>query len=105
PEQRNQILGGATALLHLIQFDEPFGLSMVDAMACGTPVIAYGRGSVPEIIRHGETGWIASGLADAVAAVSIVRTLNRAQIRATAAKRFSRERMVDDYLQIYKGIL
>jgi glycosyltransferase involved in cell wall biosynthesis len=58
PDQRDALLGGSYALLHLISFAEPFGLSMVEAMACGTPVIACGRGSVPEIIRHGATGFI-----------------------------------------------
>jgi glycosyltransferase involved in cell wall biosynthesis len=104
PEQRDRLLGGAVALLHLIRFDEPFGLSMVEAMACGTPVIAYARGSVPEIVRHGLTGLIVEDANAAVAAVADVHTLNRAQIRTTTAQRFSRERMVDDYLQLYKGI-
>jgi glycosyltransferase involved in cell wall biosynthesis len=105
PENRDALLGNASALLHLIQFDEPFGLSMVEAMACGTPVIAYGRGSVPEIVRHGETGWIVEEETAAVAAVAAVATLDRAGIRAAVAERFSRERMVEAYLQLYKGIV
>jgi glycosyltransferase involved in cell wall biosynthesis len=104
PAERDALLGGAYALLHLISFDEPFGLSMVEAMACGTPVIACGRGSVPEVVRHGETGWIVAGLADAVEAVAAVGALDRGQIRAYVAGRFSRERMVDAYLQLYEGI-
>lgn len=105
PEYRDALLGRASALLHLIDFAEPFGLSMVEAMACGTPVIAYGRGSVPEIVRHGETGWIVEGERAAVAAVAAISTLDRARIRATVAERFSRERMVAAYLQLYESIM
>jgi glycosyltransferase involved in cell wall biosynthesis len=104
PEQRDRLLGGAAALLHLIQFDEPFGLSMVEAMACGTPVIAYNRGSVPEIVSHGATGWIVDGLDAAVAAVAAIPSLDRARIRAAVAERFSRERMVDDYVRLYNQV-
>jgi glycosyltransferase involved in cell wall biosynthesis len=104
PAERDALLGGAYALLHLISFDEPFGLSMVEGMACGTPVIACGRGSVPEVVRHGETGWIVGGVSDAIAAVAAVGALDRAQIRAHVAERFSRERMVDAYLQLYEEI-
>jgi glycosyltransferase involved in cell wall biosynthesis len=81
PDQRDALLGGAYALLYLINFAEPFGLSMIEAMACGTPVIACGRGSVPEIVRHGETGFIVHNSDEAVAALAQVRTLQRAQIR------------------------
>lgn len=102
--ERDALLGGAAALLHLVHFAEPFGLSMVEAMACGTPVIAYGRGSVPEIVRHGENGWIVDGVAGAVAAVSAAHTLDRTRIRASVAQRFSREQMVEAYLQLYRGI-
>ena len=104
PAERDGLLGGACALLHLISFDEPFGLSMVEAMACGTPVIACRRGSVPEVVRHGETGWIVGGVSEAVGAVAAVGALDRAQIRASVAERFSRERMVDAYLQLYEEI-
>ena len=104
PAERDALLGGAYALLHLISFDEPFGLSMVEAMACGTPVIACGRGSVPEVVRHGESGWIVTGVSDAVAAVAAVGALDRGQIRASVAERFSRERMVEAYLQLYEEI-
>ncbi|NTU83825.1 MAG: glycosyltransferase family 4 protein [Chloroflexales bacterium] len=104
PAERDALLGGAYALLHLISFDEPFGLSMVEAMACGTPVIAYDRGSVPEVVRHGETGWVVAEIEAAVAAVSAVGTLDRARIRAYVAQHFSRERMVDTYLQLYHDV-
>jgi hypothetical protein len=105
PEQRNVLLGGAYALLHLIHFAEPFGLSMVEAMACGTPVIACRRGSVPEIIRPGETGLIVQSTDEAVAALSQVRALHRARIRQHVADNFSQERMVDHYIKVYEEIL
>jgi len=105
PDQRNALLGGAYALLHLINFAEPFGLSMVEAMACGTPVIACGRGSVPEIIRHGGTGFIVQSSDEVVAALSQVRGRHRARIRQHVAENFSQECMVDHYINVYKEVL
>ncbi|NTU78992.1 MAG: glycosyltransferase family 4 protein [Chloroflexales bacterium] len=105
PEQRDEILGHATALLHLIAFDEPFGLSMAEAMACGTPVIAFARGAVPEIVRHGETGFIVGTLAEAVHAVDAAALLDRGAIHRYAAAAFSQERMVDAYLGLYAQLL
>jgi mannose-6-phosphate isomerase-like protein (cupin superfamily) len=78
---------------------------MVEAMACGTPVIACRRGSVPEIIRHGETGFIVQSSDEAVAALSQVRGLHRARIRQHVADNFAQERMVESYLKVYEGIL
>jgi glycosyltransferase involved in cell wall biosynthesis len=104
-EERNVVLGRASALLHLINFDEPFGLSMVEAMACGVPVIARPRGSVPEIIKHGETGFIVNSIAQAVEAVSQVSGLDRSHIRRYVEKNFSRERMVENYIRVYREIL
>ncbi|GAB4413592.1 MAG: hypothetical protein Fur0044_08020 [Anaerolineae bacterium] len=105
PEQRNELLGGAYALLHLINFAEPFGLSLIEAMACGVPVIAYPRGSISEIIRHEETGFIVNGLDEAVAAVQRVSELERPRIRRHVAENFSRERMVDEYIEVYRQVL
>ncbi|MFL5806753.1 MAG: glycosyltransferase family 4 protein [Roseiflexaceae bacterium] len=105
PAERDTLLGGAYALLHLINFDEPFGLSMIEAMACGTPVIACRRGSVPELIRHGETGWIVGGVDEAVAVLDGAGALDRQRIRAHVAAHFSRERMVDNYLRVYTAIV
>lgn len=102
PEQRDKFLGGASALLHLINFEEPFGLSVVEAMACGTPVIAYGRGSMPELIDHEKTGFIVNNLDEAIAAVGAADELDRAQIRQYVAANFSRERMVDNYIRVYQ---
>jgi glycosyltransferase involved in cell wall biosynthesis len=105
PKRRNELLGGAFALLHLINFNEPFGLSMVEAMACGTPVLACGRGSVPEIVKHGKTGFIVNSIDEAVAALRSVGELDRRALRSYVEQQFSRERMVEDYLAVYEKIL
>lgn len=105
PEQRPDILGGALALLHLISFDEPFGLSLVESLACGTPVIAFGRGSIPEIVRHAETGFIVEDIDHAVEAVAKARSLDRSACRQDAEKRFSSDRMASDYIRVYEEIL
>ncbi len=105
PAQRSRVLGGALALLHLINFDEPFGLSLVESLACGTPVIAFGRGSIPEIIKHGETGYIVAGVEQAVEAVAAVSSLDRTACRQDAEQRFSRARMASDYVRVYNEIL
>jgi len=104
PQQRDELLGGAYALLHLINFAEPFGLSMIEAMACGTPVIARPLGSIPEIVQHGETGFIANSVEEAVAAVRAVPQLDRQHLHDYAAQYFSRERMVDDYIRVYREV-
>jgi glycosyltransferase involved in cell wall biosynthesis len=105
PDQRADVLGGALALLHLISFDEPFGLSLVESMACGTPVIAFDRGSMPEIIRHGETGYIVDDIEGAINAVASVSSINRSTCRADVEKRFSSSRMAHDYVRVYDTIL
>ena len=105
PAERDKLLGGASALLHLIHFDEPFGLSMVEAFACGTPVIATRRGSVPEIVRDGVNGFTVQNADEAVTAVERIGEVSRKRVREYAEQRFSRERMVKDYLQVYEEIL
>jgi len=101
-EDRASFLGGAVALLHLIDFDEPFGFSVVESMACGTPVIAFDRGSMSEIIRPGVTGSVVADVAAAARAVSDVARLDRQLVRASAVERFSSDRMVDEYLAVYR---
>ncbi|MEY2403570.1 MAG: hypothetical protein QOD38_1121 [Acidimicrobiaceae bacterium] len=101
-EQRSDLLGGADALLHLIDFDEPFGFSVVEAMACGTPVIAFDRGSMRELIDDHVTGMLVHDVDAAVAAVQAVRGLDRAAIRSRAVSRFARDRMVDAYVAVYE---
>ncbi len=105
PDQRADVLGHALALLHLISFDEPFGLSMVESMACGTPVIAFARGSIPEIVRHGETGYVVEDIEDAADAVATVRSIDRSVCREDVERRFSHTRMAHDYVGVYQEIL
>jgi glycosyltransferase involved in cell wall biosynthesis len=100
--EKADFLGQAHALLFPIDWDEPFGLVMIEAMSCGTPVIAYGRGSVPEVIDHGLSGYIVSNAKDAVKAVSSVQDLDRAKVRATFEERFTVERMTRDYVELYR---
>ncbi|MET1054521.1 MAG: glycosyltransferase family 4 protein [Pedobacter sp.] len=105
PEQRNDLLGGAYALLHPISFDEPFGLSVAEAMLCGTPVIAFNRGSMPELIRHEKTGFLVSTVEEAVDAVTQTAGINRQYCSEWANQKFSKEKMVEDYLALYHQIL
>ena len=105
PAERDELLGSALALVHLVNFAEPFGLSMIEAMACGTPVIARRRGSVPEVVEDGLTGFVVDDVDGAVAALAKIETLDRMAIRARCAERFSRDRMVGDYLDVYRGVL
>jgi len=105
PEERSGLLAGAAALLHLIEFDEPFGLSVVESMASGTPVIATPRGSMPELIDEGVTGFLVTGPEAAVAAVGLATGLDRTAIRAQAVARFGRDRMVDAYLAAYEQVV
>ena len=104
-EARTEVLGAAYALLHLIAFDEPFGFSVVEAMACGTPVIAHRRGSMPELIRHEVTGFVVDDDDAAVRAVAAVPKLDRAEIRRITVARFDRAAMVDAYVRVYRDVL
>ena len=102
---RTQILGSARALLHLINFDEPFGLSVVEALASGTPVIASNRGSMPELIDHGVTGFLVDSVDEAVDAIGRIGEIDRAACRAAVSARFTVERMADRYLELYRSLL
>lgn len=104
-DDRARILGHAVALLHPIAFDEPFGLSVVESMVCGTPVLAYRRGSMAEVIDEGVTGSIVASIDEAVAAVPAVIALDRRRVRDHAIARFGVERMVDEYLRVYSTVL
>ena len=105
PADRGRILGSGAALLHPIRFAEPFGLSVVEAMACGTPVVAYRKGSMPEVVDEGVTGRLVTGVDEAVAAVAGIDGIDRAGCARRARERFSAGRMVDDYLAIYRKIV
>jgi glycosyltransferase involved in cell wall biosynthesis len=102
---RAEVLGGAYALLHLIDFDEPFGYSVVEAMACGTPVIANARGSMGELIADGVTGFLVDDVDSAVAAVSIAGELDRRGIAEHAAKRFTVATMIEKYVKVYRDVI
>lgn len=104
-EERAEVLGAAACLLHPIAFAEPFGLSVVEAMLCGTPVVAYDRGSMPEIVEDGVTGVLAHDVDSAVNAVSRATSFDRAACRRAAERRFSADRMVDDYVAVYERVL
>lgn len=102
---RSEVLGHAHALLHLIGFDEPFGFSVAEAMACGTPVIAYARGSMPELIEPGTTGYLVHDLAGASGCVEAAAGLDRDVIRASAVQRFDRRVMARRYHDLYGAVL
>ena len=102
---RAEILGGAYALLHLIDFDEPFGYSVVEAMACGTPVIANSRGSMGELIAQKVTGLLVDDVDSAVAAVAAAGDLDRRRIAERAADRFTVATMIDKYVKVYRDVI
>lgn len=104
-EDRSDFLGRAIALLHLIGFDEPFGFSVVEAMASGTPVIAFDRGSMRELVDHGLSGMLVTDVAGAASAVATVARFDRPAIRRRAVRRFGHDRMVDEYVALYERIL
>lgn len=105
PKQRDKLLGDALALLHPILFDEPFGLSVVEAMCCGTPVIAFNRGAMPELIQDGKTGFLVHTMKEAEEAIHKLSAINRAGCRQRVIDLFSKERMADEYLKLYEKIL
>ena len=102
--QKPGFLSGAAALLMPIDWPEPFGLVMIEAMACGTPVIAFNRGSVPEIVEDGVTGFIVEDVEGAIAAVARLHTLDRARVRRRFEERFTARRMAEDYLSVYRSL-
>ncbi len=104
-EQRIRALGKAQALLHLINFDEPFGLSVIEAMACGTPAIAIARGSMPELIDDGRTGLLVDSVGEAIVALGRVEGIDRAECRREVEARFSVDAMAEKYIALYERIL
>ncbi len=105
PRERDRLLGGAYALLHLINFAEPFGLSVAESMLCGTPVVAFNRGSMQELIKHGETGFLVNNIEEAAVALKNVPGLARERCRKWAEAEFSIEKMTEAYMRVYEKIL
>ncbi len=105
PAERLKLLSQACALLHPIRFTEPFGLSVVEAMACGTPVIAFNLGSMQELIKHEQTGFLVSDIEEAIVAVRNIGSINRNKCTEWVSSMFSRQKMVEGYLKVYKEIL
>jgi glycosyltransferase involved in cell wall biosynthesis len=104
PVQRNELLGNAKALLHPISFEEPFGLSVAEAMMCGTPVIAFNRGSMKELIKNRETGFLVQNTAEALTALQKIKTISREACRAHATDKFSSRTMAAHYMHLYKKV-
>jgi glycosyltransferase involved in cell wall biosynthesis len=104
-QQKQQLIGNALALIHPIEFPEPFGLVMIEAMACGTPTVAFRTGSIPEVIDHGVTGFIVDDIESAVAALKNISSLDRRHCRQVFEERFSASRMADEYIKVYEQLI
>lgn len=105
PAERNKLLGGAKAILVPIQWEEPFGLIMIEAMACGTPVIGFNKASIPEIVLDGKTGFVVEDLRRMISAMKKIDTIDRIACREHIEKNFSVEKMVEEYEKIYRKII
>ena len=104
-QQKNALLGSARAFLMPILWEEPFGIVMAEAMACGTPVIGFRRGAVPEVVTDGETGFVVDDVDEMTAAVAKVGAIDRGAVRQRAEDCFSDERICDAYLAVYQRIV
>ena len=105
PEERNTILGGARALLHPISFEEPFGLSVAESMLCDTPVIAFNRGSMKELIKDGHTGFLVDSVESAIQSLQHIDRISREACHQHAMKKFSSGPMVQHYMRLYEQVL
>ncbi len=105
PQERDKLLGEAYALLHPVSFEEPFGLSVAESMLCGTPVIAFNRGSMQELIVDGKTGFLVNTIDEAAEAVKNIRSVSREYCREFSSSKFSRQKMVEGYLEVYKQVM
>jgi glycosyltransferase involved in cell wall biosynthesis len=103
--ERNRLMSGALCFLHPVYWREPFGLVLIEAMACGCPVVAFNRGSIPEIIVTGETGYVVEDLETMIEAVNNIGAIDRAKCRTRALTHFSAKKMADGYEAVYKKIL
>ena len=105
PDERDKLLGKAYALLHPISFEEPFGLNVVESMFCGTPVIAFNKGAMPELVLDRKTGFLVQSIDEAIEAVNNIQSIDRKYCREWAASKFTREKMIEGYLEVYEKIL
>jgi len=105
PKKRDELLGGAYALLNPINIPEAFGLSVVEAMACGTPIISFNKGSMSEVIVNGKTGFLVNSIEEAIKVIKKIDIIDRAECRRWVEKKFTVDRMVDDYIKVYESIL
>ncbi len=105
PKKRDELLGGALALLNPINIPEAFGLSVVETMACGTPVISFNKGSMSEIIVNGKTGFLVNSIQEAIKVLKKIDIIDRSECRKWVEEKFTAERMVDDYIKVYESIL
>lgn len=105
PEKRDILMGGALALLHPINFEEPFGLSVIESFLCGTPVIAFNRGSMPELVNNNKTGFLVSNLLEAVEALKNIKDIDRKYCRTWAESKFTLSKMADNYLKVYMEVI
>ncbi len=103
--QRNKLMSEALCLLHPVTWPEPFGLAMIEAMSCGCPVVAFNKGSIPEIVEHGKSGFVVTTTSEMIKAIKHIVKIDRYYCRAYALKKFTAERMVDEYENIYYKIL
>ena len=105
PEKRDDLLGNAKLLLHPINFNEPFGLSIVEAMACGTPVVAFNKGSMPELITNGKNGFLVNNSDEAIERIKEIDSISRMNCRKVVEEKFSKESMAKKYIEVYEKIL
>ncbi len=104
-EQKNELFGNAYALVHPVRFPEPFGLVLIEALACGTPVVAFGNGSIPEVIQHGLTGFVCTDIDSAVKSLERIPEIHRQTCRTEFERRFNVDRMTQEYLEVYQSLL
>lgn len=104
-EERNKLMSKALCFLHPVTWREPFGLTLIESMACGCPVVAFGEGSIPEVIADGKTGFVVKTVNEMVAAVKNIHSINRLYTREYALKNFSNEKMTDGYEQLYESLI